>query len=79
MKNINSKYTFKRADSFQTRMLCCPGCFENLSQQDIENYSRCPYCNYHFKLDKDLEDFILQPVIEHWMRQNQINLRPETF
>ncbi len=51
------------------RLLVCPDCMETLSQADIENFSRCPFCDYKLALNGELEDFILEPLVEHWMRQ----------
>ncbi len=51
------------------RLLVCPRCREELLQADIENFSRCPFCNYRFELNVELEDFILEPVVENWIRQ----------
>ena len=70
-----SKYTFKRVDKrrrMDDRLLLCPNCTETLSQADIENFSRCPYCDYKLELNLELEDFILEPLVEHWMRQQSI-------
>ncbi|MBE6408445.1 MAG: hypothetical protein J6R64_04745 [Lentisphaeria bacterium] len=49
--------------------MLCPRCKEQLAQPDIEVFSRCPFCNYRFDLNVELEDFILEPVVENWMRQ----------
>ena len=66
-------YSFKRSDSFSPpasiRLLLCPKCGEKLTQMDIENYSRCPFCNYRFELNVELEDFILEPIAGNWMNQ----------
>lgn len=76
MKNlINTKkrYDFRTfnnaARNRNERRLVCPRCKENLLQPDIEIFSRCPFCNYRFELNTELEDFILEPVVENWMRQ----------
>lgn len=69
------KYTFKRVDErrrMDDRLLLCPHCTETLSQADIENFSRCPYCDYKLELNLELEDFILEPLVEHWMRQQSV-------
>ena len=69
------KYTFKRVDErrrMDDRLLLCPNCMETLSQADIENFSRCPYCDFKLELNLELEDFILEPLVEHWMRQQSI-------
>lgn len=62
--------TFNNANRNRNeRLLVCPRCHENLTQPDIEVYSRCPFCNYRFELNVELEDFILEPIIANWMRQ----------
>ena len=63
------KYQFKRAVHIQKRLLICPQCYEYLSQLDIEHFQVCPYCEYRFENNDDIEDFILQPFIENWMSQ----------
>jgi len=72
LKN-NKIYHFKTlnnaARSKNERLLVCPRCHEVLSQPDIEVFSRCPFCNYRFELNVELEDFILEPVVANWMRQ----------
>ena len=72
---FGGKYTFKRVDERRRtddRLLMCPHCSETLSQADIEIFSRCPYCNFKLELNLELEDFILEPLVEHWMRQQSI-------
>ena len=59
------------------RLLVCPRCHETLSQPDIEVFSRCPFCNYRFELNMELEDFILEPIVANWMRQQ--NYLPGNF
>lgn len=58
--------------------LMCPECFEKLTREDIEGFSRCPYCNKRLEPEKELEEFLLQPVIEHWLRQSR-DQQPEFF
>lgn len=53
----------------KAKMLICPKCFETMSQADIESYSSCPFCDHHFERSMELEDFILRPVVEHWIEQ----------
>jgi len=57
--------------------LLCPECREILSRSDIESFARCPFCNHAFKSSHALEDFILEPLIDNWMRQ-QPGFRPQT-
>lgn len=59
-------YDFKRY-SITDRFLICPGCFETLVQEDIEDYHQCPFCNYRFELNSEIEDFLLQPLVDHWV------------
>ena len=51
-QNQNIQYTFATVENFNKafndRFLICPQCNERLKQMDIENYSKCPYCNYNF-------------------------------
>ena len=73
--NDDHRYTFKRVDErrrMDDRLLLCPNCAETLSQADIETFSRCPYCDYKLELNLELEDFILEPLVEHWIRQQSI-------
>ena len=72
-QNQNIQYTFATIENFNKafneRFLICPQCNERLRQMDIENYSKCPFCNYDFFVTEALEDFFLEPVVENWMRQ----------
>jgi acetyl-CoA carboxylase beta subunit len=63
------KHTFKRLHHLSDKILICPQCFEALCQTDIEVFSCCPYCNHHFETNSELEDYILKPVVDHWIRQ----------
>ncbi len=58
------------------RLLLCPRCREELQQPDIEVFSRCPFCNYRFVLNVELEDFILEPLVENWVRQQSFVSAP---
>lgn len=73
LPNTTKQYDFKTLNNVQRtrneRLLLCPRCKEQLAQPDIEVFSRCPFCNYRFELNVELEDFILEPVVENWMRQ----------
>ena len=53
--------------------LRCPQCHEELNPADVENYSCCPFCNALLPQDDDMEDFVLDPVISHWLRKNPLN------
>ncbi len=68
-KRYNFRTLINATRSRDERLLVCPRCRENLEQSDIEIFSRCPFCNYRFEINVELEDFILEPVIENWMHQ----------
>ncbi len=51
--------------------LVCPRCFELLTFEDIEGFHRCPYCDYAFTYDEELEDFLMRPVIREWVRRTR--------
>lgn len=61
------QFTFK--NGIKGKLLVCPKCLETLTQTDIEEFSTCPFCNHRFERSSELEDFILRPVVEHWMEQ----------
>lgn len=67
MKMGAKKYEFKSLD--KDKMLVCPSCLELLRQHDIESYSNCPYCDHKFELDQEIEDFLMQPIIDSWVRK----------
>ncbi len=73
-------YDFKTLNNAQQskneRLLVCPRCKEQLLQPDVEVFSRCPFCNYRFELNIELEDFILEPIVENWMRQQSYTNNP---
>lgn len=51
------------------KALICPKCMEMIYQLDVENYSKCPYCDYKFEANNDFEDFILQPIVDQWVQE----------
>ena len=53
--------------NFKSNRLVCPNCLELLSRDDIEGFGCCPYCDYRFEMDLDLEDFLLRPVVKQWV------------
>ena len=63
------KLQLKFKSDVKGKFLVCPCCMETLTQIDIESFSSCPYCNHKFESSYELEDFILRPVVEHWMEQ----------
>ena len=75
---MKNKYTFVQQDDgrvpVQVRQLECPDCREILTQPDIEVFNRCPFCNYRFELNFQIEDFILEPIAENWARQQNIQI-----
>ena len=63
------KYQFLNPEQSSMKFLICPDCREYISCIDIEAFSNCPFCNHQLPRDPELEDFVLQPVIERWVRQ----------
>lgn len=45
----------------------CPRCRERLTPADVEDFNRCPYCDYLFEDDGELDDFIVSPAVRHYM------------
>lgn len=64
--NENKKYRFSYTSS--QKVLVCPQCYEMLVQHDIESFSHCPYCNFKFELSHELEDFLLAPIVDQWVK-----------
>jgi hypothetical protein len=69
MKIKKIRYNIKKSNSIKDSALTCPDCGEQLCQADIEHFPSCPYCNCQIPRNSQLEDFILQPIIEHWASQ----------
>ena len=62
--------SFENPEMFsRERRLVCPQCGELLLRGDVEGFSSCPFCLFRFKDSPELEDFILEPVVENWIRQ----------
>jgi len=61
--NSNNSANGKPADG----ILRCPGCGELLTPADLEVYAKCPFCDYAFRRDSGLEDFIISPVVNRWI------------
>lgn len=57
--------------------MVCPVCMELLLREDIEGFGRCPYCDHAFDLNPAVEDFLLTPVIRHWMHNAHTQIEPE--
>ena len=51
--------------------LVCPDCLEPLTRDDVEGFGACPYCDHAFELDDSLEDFLLGPVVQQWVRHTR--------
>ena len=51
------------------RRLICPQCGESLVRADVEVFSACPYCSFQFEPSEELEDFILEPEVDSWVRR----------
>lgn len=61
---------FENPAMFSTdRKLVCPRCGEALAREDVEVFSDCPFCSHRFPQCTELEDFILQPEVDSWMRR----------
>jgi len=72
------KYQFKHLASSDEKMLVCPKCLELLRRDDIEHFAACPYCNSALEIDGELEDFLLQPFVRHWIAR-QYPIDPENL
>ena len=51
------------------RRLVCPQCGENLTRPDIEVFLTCPFCSHRFEPSPELEDYILEPEVDSWMKR----------
>ena len=51
------------------RRLVCPQCGELLLRSDVEGFSSCPFCLFRFEDSPELEDFILEPEVDSWMKR----------
>ena len=61
---------FENPAMFSTdRKLVCPRCGESLTRADVEVFSDCPFCSHPFPQSPELEDFILEPEVDSWMRR----------
>ncbi len=73
-----NKYEFKRPAVELEKVLVCPECMETLSQLDIGSYGHCPYCNHSLESSPELEDYLLKPAIDHWMKKQSIHTHAGT-
>lgn len=62
------RYRFYTNGRYAVRMLICPHCDKRLQRFDIEEFLHCPYCNFPFEMNPDLEAFVLQPVVNEWVK-----------
>ena len=51
------------------RRLICPKCRETLGRADVEGFYSCPFCLFRFEHTAELEDFILEPEVDSWMKR----------
>ena len=56
---------------FPPDFISCPKCMELLTRDDLEGFGKCPYCDHPFKFEGELEDFLLKPVVHHWVQQSR--------
>ena len=69
-----NKYTFKKPAAELDKMLICPECTETISQIDISSFACCPYCDHKLDTTPELEDYLLKPAVDHWVRmQTPVN------
>ncbi|MDR0931446.1 MAG: hypothetical protein LBM70_00280 [Victivallales bacterium] len=51
-------------------MIRCPNCGECLTPADLEAFAMCPFCDWKFPRDAKFEDFVIEPVVNHWMARS---------
>ena len=66
MRSTN-KYEFRKLKNSSDKILVCPKCFELLFRDDFEHFSCCPYCNSPIEISEEIEDYLLKPVIDSWI------------
>jgi acetyl-CoA carboxylase beta subunit len=69
MQNI--KYEFKKYPQYKERMLICPKCTESIWRSDIKDYSNCPYCMTNLQFSNELEDYLLDPLVKMWIKNEE--------
>jgi len=80
--NTSSKHLYRNSSATDARLLLCPRCYEIISRDDIEHFSKCPFCDLTLPVDPELEDYILSPLVEEWtfqqgaMSQRQLHSSP---
>ena len=50
------------------RKLICPQCGEQLTRADVESFLICPFCSHRFAYSVEMEDFLLEPEADSWMK-----------
>lgn len=53
------------------RRLICPQCGEQLVRADVESFLVCPFCSFRFAYSVEMEDFLLEPEVDSWMKRQQ--------
>lgn len=62
--------SFENPDMFsRDRRLVCPKCGELLGRADVEGFSSCPFCMFRFEQVPELEDYILEPEVDSWLKR----------
>ena len=62
--------SFENPDMFgRDRRLICPKCGEQLLRGDVEGFSSCPFCMFRFESTPELEDYILEPEVDSWLKR----------
>ena len=51
------------------RKLICPQCGEQLTRADVESFLICPFCSHRFAYSVEMEDFLLEPEADSWMKR----------
>ena len=77
MKSVK-KYEFKKLKNSSDMILICPVCYEFLFRDDFEHFACCPYCNAPIEISDEIEDYLLKPVVDSWI-SNQNRAFPGTF
>ncbi len=63
-----------------TAYVDCPQCGESLFWEDLEEFCRCPYCDYAFDQESaELDDFIIMAkVAGAWRSGNRASAAPRS-
>lgn len=69
-KTVLEFRSFENPDMFgRDRRLICPKCGELLLRGDVEGFSSCPFCMFRFEQTPELEDYILEPEVDSWLKR----------